>query len=147
MKPWSVVMISAVSRHMSLAIHEVEQAAQILVAHRDQGGVVGAQFRDLVGPVDHLPVARPVEDRPAVVGRVVLAEALGREERLVRVEGLEMQEPVVGAAIDVEELEAAREALHRREVLLRADPFAIDHVLEAEALRVGLVLDRVVLLA
>jgi hypothetical protein len=47
----------------------------------------------------------------------------------VRVEGLDLEQPVVRVAVALQELEPAREALHRGEILLHADELAVDHVL------------------
>ena len=43
----------------------------------------------------------------------------------MRVEGLDLQEPVVGIAVAVEEVESVREDLHRGKVLLVADELAV----------------------
>ena len=62
----------------------------------------------------------------------------------MRVEGLELQQPVVLAPVGIEELEAPGEALDDREVRLLADLLAVDHVLQAKASAIGLELLGVV---
>jgi hypothetical protein len=46
----------------------------------------------------------------------------------VRIEGLDLEEPVVGVPVQVQELEAVREALDGREVFLVPDELSVDDV-------------------
>ena len=107
----------------------VEQLAQQEVAQRDHRVVVGAQLLAFVWQLVDAAIARPVADRAVPAGVEGPSEAGRRRERLMRIEGLDLQQPVVGIAVAVEELEAMREALDRREILLVADELAIDDVL------------------
>ena len=105
-----------------------EQATEVVVAHGDDGGIIGADLGDLLLRLRHALVDRPVQHLAVPAGLVGLLEALGRVERLVRIEGLDLQEPVVGALVHVEELEALGEALHGRELALLADELAVHDV-------------------
>jgi hypothetical protein len=49
----------------------------------------------------------------------------------MRIEGLDLQEPVIGVAIAIQKLEPGRKAFHRREICLLANKLAIDDVLRA----------------
>ena len=93
------------------AVEIVEQLSEQEVAHRHHGIVVRTQFltfgRQLVDPT----IARPVADRsvPAAVERRF--EPSRRMEWLMRIEGLELEQPIVGVVIAVKEIEGVREAL------------------------------------
>ncbi len=125
-------------------VEVVEQLAQQEVAHRDDGVVVGAQLLALGRQFVDAAVARPVADRAVPARLERLLEARRRIERLVRIEGLDLQEPVVGIAIALEELEAAGKALDRRELGLFPDEFTVDDVVAEIAARVGVELTGVI---
>ena len=112
-----------------VGVEIVEQLAQQEVAQRDDGVVVGPQLLALLGQLVHPAIAWPVADRPVPAGLERLAEARRGLKRLVRVEGLDLQQPVVGIAIEIEELEPFGEALNRRIVFFLLDELAVDDVL------------------
>jgi hypothetical protein len=115
-----------------VAVEIVEQLPEVVVAGRHERRVVGADLGDLLGRAPAaLLVERPVEDAAAPAGRVLLLEARRRLERLVRIEALEHEEPRIGVAVQVEELEARREAARERQVLLVDHELAVDGVLDA----------------
>src|SRR6185437_34607 len=90
--------------------------------------VIGAQLLAFLRQLVDAPIARPVADWAVPVGPERLPEPRRRLERLVRIEGLDLQDPVTGVAVAVEELEAAGEALDGRKILLLADELTVDDV-------------------
>ncbi len=129
------------------AVEDVQKLAQQLVAQGHQGVVVGAQLvalgRQLVDPA----IARPVADGAVPAGLERPLEALRRREGLVRVEGLELQEPAVGGTVPLQKVERRVEAADRRKILFLFDELAIDEVVAEIAARLGAELARVVHLA
>ena len=104
-----------------VCVEVVEDAAEDLVAVGEEREVVGAELVDLGLRLGDALVARPVEDRAVVVGGELRLVAVGREEGLVRVEGLDLEQPVVGGAVGVEEAEGGVEALDGGEVRFLGD--------------------------
>jgi hypothetical protein len=84
--------------------------------------------RGSAGSTSRCGRARPVEDAPGKEIRAIGQEALGREERLVRVEALKVQEPAVVCGMLVQERDAGVEALGERESAARLDEVAVDVV-------------------
>ena len=115
-----------------VAVEVVEQLPEIVIARRDQRRIVGANLGDLLGrAAARFFVERPVEDAAPPARRILLLEARGRLERLVRVEAFEHQEPRIGGAVDVEKLECGGEATRERQVFLLGHELAVDRVLDA----------------
>ncbi len=110
-------------------VHGVQDAAQRGVAHRQQGGVLQASVFDLLGGLQDLLVVGPVEVRAGVVVRVELLVAGVAEEGLVRVEGLDLQEPAVLGVVGAQELQAGVEGAGLRVVGLVGEVGAVDPVL------------------
>ena len=97
--------MSAVSRQRSSASKRSSSLAEVLVAHRDQRGVIGPDLGDLLRALEDFLVMRPVEDPAVLAGLVWALEPRRRMEGLVRIEALDLQEPLVGAAVALQELE------------------------------------------
>ncbi len=114
-----------------VAVEIVEQLAEVVVAGRHQRRIVGANLGDFLRRVADLLVHRPVEHAAFPTRLVGLLEFRRRIEGLVRVEALEHHEPVVRAAVEVEEFEAAGEAARQAIVLLVLHELAVDRVLQA----------------
>ena len=76
-------------------VHEVQDATERAVAHRDEREVLGADGVDGRVRLDDAPVGGPVVDPLVVPVRIQLAVPLVAEEGLVRVERLDLQEPVL----------------------------------------------------
>ena len=111
-----------------VCVEIVEKLSHQKIAKRDDGVVVGAQLLAFLWQLVDAAVARPVADRPIPAGPEFLAKSLGRGERLMRVERLDLQEPVVRCPVAVEELEAGGKTLHRRVFALFSDELAVDDV-------------------
>src|SRR6185437_15640847 len=90
----------------------IENAAEQMITEAQKRKIVGPELIDLVLWFGHAFVARPVENRPVIVGWEHRLEPVRRKEGFVRIEGLDLKKPVVGRAVDVEEIEAGLEALH-----------------------------------
>src|SRR5438105_1027465 len=67
--------------------------------------------------------------RAFVVVRIQLAKSLGREERLVRIETFELQQPVVLLEISLDEAQPGVERLRLVMLLLLAEELAIHPIL------------------
>src|SRR5690606_6629544 len=106
----------------------VQQAAELLVAGGDQCLVVAPQEREEVRVQIGLAVAGPVEDLSPEGGNARRQEAIRREERLVRIEALEVQEPVVVRMMVLQEAVRAVEALRQREQAGSLEVVAVDVV-------------------
>ena len=79
----------------------VEQLAHQEIAQRHHGIVIGPQLLTFLGQLVDAPVARPVADGTGPVGLELVFEARRRGERLVRIKGLDLQEPVVRVTVQV----------------------------------------------
>ena len=75
-----------VSPHV-VGVHEVQHRAEIVVALRQQRGVLIAKVFHRVRVFRHALVLGPVEMRPVPIIVVTVLPLLEREERLVRIEG------------------------------------------------------------
>ena len=87
-------------------VEVVEDLAEQVVAERHEGLVVRPELGRLLRQLVHPPVAGPVADGAVPAGAERLLEAVGRIERLMRVEGLDLEKPVVGVAVRLEEVQA-----------------------------------------
>ena len=105
-----------------------EQPAEMRIAHREKGVVIGAEFRRLGEQVIGASVARPVENGALVIGFDAIP--LGGEERLVRIEAFDLEQPVVGGSVGFKKFECGGEALGDRELLLCVDVLPGDRVRE-----------------
>lgn len=76
-------------------IEQLEQAPQLKVAMRKRRRIVRAQFSHFCRRLLDRSIVGIVQRRPAVLRGVVVPVGDRRIERLVRVEGLYLQEPVV----------------------------------------------------
>ena len=79
-------------------VEMVENAPELRIAKPHQRGVVGTQLGDLLRRFLDLSVTRPVEGR-TVIARGSVAIVRWRMERLVRVECLHLEKPVVPASV------------------------------------------------
>ncbi len=103
------------------AVHGVEDVAQFGVAHADEGGVFMAQVLDLLGNFLHLSVIGPVEmgtSIAVVVRRVVMLVLACAEIGFMRIEGFDLQPPVVLLAIALDEFYPCSERFRLRMVSL-----------------------------
>ena len=75
----------------TFGVKAVQQPSEILVAHRHQRRVIGADLCDLLGAFLHLLVTRPVQHLSVPTRNEGRLETVGRMERLVRVEAFEHQ--------------------------------------------------------
>ena len=109
-KPWSVQTISIVSSHRSsssMASSTRPSDGRTSTAAPRTRRAHASTSAPLLGDP---PVVRPVEVRPVIVVRVeVLCSCCVGEERLVRIEGLDLHEPAVVGAIGMDELQAGVE--------------------------------------
>ena len=128
-------------------VEVVQQPAHLSIAKGDDGAVVRAQLGAFVRSLGDPRVGRPVENRAAIVRRVVIAEAGRGEERLVRIERLDLEQPVLCRPVRVEELQTGVETPDGRKVLLRADGFAVDDVVIVETAAAVVELAHMVFLA
>src|SRR5690606_34005973 len=110
---------------------------QIEIAHAEQRRIVGAKFLYLRLIFLQPLVTWPVQDRAGISGRVFFAKSSRREKWLVGVKTLQMQQPVVSIAIEVEKLKAGSERARTAEVALLAHEMPIDHGLNPAVLLVG----------
>src|SRR5262245_32813523 len=102
----------------------IEELAEEKVAHRDDRIVVCAKLLAFFRKLVDAPIARPVADGPGPAGVERSLEARRGMERLVWVEGLDLEEPAIGILVALQKLESMREALHGRKVLLVLDELA-----------------------
>ena len=129
-----------------VAVEIIEQLAEQEIAQRDHGIIIGAQLVAFGRQFVDAAVARPVADRSVPAGIERRLETGGRGERLVRIEGLDLEQPVVRLAVAVEEVKAVGKALDRRKVFFLLDEFAVDDVLRAVLPPLGRELPRMILL-
>ena len=115
-------------------VHEVQHPSQRPVAHRDERLVLVAGVLDLVLGLRDLRVGRPVELGALVAMRVEPAVLLVREERLVRVEALDLQEPLVRVRVRGEEFQPGVERAGLRMLGLAREVSAVDGVLPMQAI-------------
>ena len=78
-----------------MLVEIIDQLPKEEIAHRDDGVVVGPQLLAFLRQLVDAAIARPVADRPFPAGVERLLEARGRMERLVRIESLDLEQPVV----------------------------------------------------
>ena len=101
-------MISADDEHGVLPqleiIHQSENLPQVVIAHAQQRGVFMARMRHLVRRLLHFAIGRPVKMQPLIVMGIECPVVLLGKERLVRVKGLNLQEPIVGLGIAADEV-------------------------------------------
>ena len=103
-------------------VHQVEDFAQVGVAHADRRGVFVTGVLDLLRRLGDFVVAGPVEvGAVVVVGVEVLVLLLG-EVRLVRIEGFDVEEPVVVGGVGADELHPFGEGFGLR-LLFLACPY------------------------
>ena len=112
-----------------VTVEIIEQLAEQKIAQRDHGVIIGAQLLAFGRQFVDAAVSRPVADRTVPPGIERRLEARGRVERLMRIEGLDLEQPVVRLAVAIEEVEAVSKALHRRKVFFLLDEFTVDDVL------------------
>ena len=86
-------------------VHVVEQAPEFMVAQGHDGCIICADLITLLGPFGDAGVRWPVKDRAAIAGRIGLAELGRRMKRLVGIEGFQVQQPVAGGAVALQEFE------------------------------------------
>jgi hypothetical protein len=123
-------------------VHLVPELAEPVVGHRQQRRVALADVLDRLGAVFAFPVVGPVVER-AVPGVAVELEVLRDDvERLVRVEELELEEPVVAAAVVGQPADGVLDAARAGELLLlplsqpvKRVPLVVAHRQTAEARR------------
>ncbi len=101
-----------------VGIHPVKQSPKMVVAHRHQRGVIGPDFGNLLGRVRAFLIERPIQDWALVARRELLLVLVRRVEGFMRIEALDLQEPVVAFAVPVEEFEGLRKAFCRREIFV-----------------------------
>ena len=143
-------MVGADDEHRVLpqvvAVEGVEHAAQARVALGEQGGVVAAGLVELRARVKVLAVAGPVEQRGVGLAVGVGEQALPlrvAKEGLVRVEELDLQQPVGFGGVAVDEVEPGAHGLGLVVVLVVPQVRAVDPILAAELAVDVLVLDRI----
>ena len=110
-------------------VHQIKDLAQVCVAHGEQGGVLVPAVLHLLRCLPHGMVARPVEERAAVLVRVKILIFLSGEEGLVRVVLIDLEHPVVLLPVLLQELYAVSEGDGDRMVLLGLHVLAVDVLL------------------
>jgi hypothetical protein len=101
-------------------VHEVEDFAQVFVAHADERGVFIAAMAHLFRRLRHIAVVGPIEvGAVVVVGIEVLVLLLG-EIGFVGVEGFDVEKPVVLLPVGAHELKAVFEG-----TVLRLEFFSV----------------------
>jgi hypothetical protein len=131
-------------RPQSMRVETIQEAPKLGVAQGHYGAVVGPQLGALVRRLRHALVWRPVEDGTGVVGRILRPVRRRRVERLVGIERLDLQEPVLRLPVSLEEIEPGIEAAYRWEVRLLPDELPIDDVVVVEAAWFLVELERVI---
>ena len=84
-------------------IHQIQHPAQMRIAHAHQRRVLKAHVLHLQRRLAHLVIIRPVKVRAVILVRVQVFVFLRGKERLVRVKGLNLQEPVVLSGVGADE--------------------------------------------
>ena len=110
-------------------IHSIEKLPQIMIAHRKKRGVLIA---DMVGRIPAIVVpaiVRPVKVLPFIAIIIELLPSLLREERLMWIECLDLQEPVIGRVAALNEIQAILKCPVLRHILLTPDEAAVDPVM------------------
>ena len=107
-------------------IEIVQQFTEIFVAHGDKGRVVAANLGNLAFGIGHLFVERPIQDLSVVAGIIGRPEPFGRNEGLVGVEALQLQEPVIRAPVQIQKLKCGSETLGGRKIGIVLQEIAID---------------------
>ena len=122
----------------AVLVHGIEDPAQGVVAHAEQGRVVAPTF--IHGPaflLGDLRVTGKVELRAGVVGGIEIAVFLRRNERGVGIEALDLEQPVVLLVVGGQELSSLIEDLRLAHVLLGRPVLAVDPVLAQPVAKVG----------
>ena len=101
----------------------------VMVAHAEQCRVLHAQMSTSSGDSPHPAVVGPVEVRALRTMRIERLVVLLGEEGLVRVEGLDLQEPVVVVAVAAQKVFGHGEGLRLRLQTLSCMKAAVDPVL------------------
>jgi len=86
-----------------VAIHEIEDVAQAVVTLRHEGSIVASGLVALLRCFGDGAVSGPIEDRAVVIGRVQILVAEIADKWFMRVETLQLQEPVVFPCIALDE--------------------------------------------
>ncbi len=87
-----------------MRVEIVQKLSHREIAQRDDGVVVGAQLLAFLRQLVDAAVARPIADWTVPARPEFLAKPLWCCERFMRVECLDLQEPVVRRLVPVEEL-------------------------------------------
>jgi len=95
-------------------VHHIQHRTQVMIAHAHQGGVFVAHVLYLHRRFGDARVGRPIEQRTIVLVRVEFFPAWLGEEWLMRVEGLQLQIPVVGFRVGADEFQTLGECLRLR---------------------------------
>ncbi len=120
-----------------VTVHGVQQTAQIGVAHGEQSAVLVAAVCLGAERLRDPRVVRPVEPGAVVVIGVQRLVALLGEKRLMGVKGLQMEQPVVRVAVDLQEILGQLKHLGQGLLLLAGEIGAVDGVLAAGLSQVG----------
>ena len=122
-------------RPHGVAVHVVEQSAKVLVAHTEQGRIVGPHFLHLERSFLAALVARPIQYWAGIARGVGLAKTRRRGKGLMRVEALEMQHPVVGVAVGIQKVKASFESARAAKISLFFHVLPVHHGLQAAIVR------------
>ena len=106
-------------------VEEVDHPPQVAVAHREERRITLARMFDDLLALRNRCIGWPIEVRTVVVVLIQGAEGIRRIERLVRIEGLDLQEPVIHALVGFQEGQPSIEGNILRPGILAPDAFAI----------------------
>ena len=103
------IRLALIGRRLGLATYIViEKASELPVTQREQRVVTAAENGELLRGFRHPPVARPVEHRYGAAEAEPLTQFGRGIKGFVRIEGFEMQEPILLVGITLEEVESGR---------------------------------------
>ena len=112
-----------------MLVELIQHLAKALIAEGQQCQIVGLEVVDVVLALGDRGVGRPVQLAQAV-GVEHLADVPVRcVERLMRVKGLDLEEPVVLLPVLLQKVHALRKGSGLREIRIRGAGGAVDHVL------------------
>ena len=114
-----------------VTVHQVKDAAQIAIAHGHQGTIAAANMFYRLRALLHL-AARPVVVRP--VPRIFIQREVffGGVKRFMRIEGFDLQQPVILRMVFFDKLAAGSKDASLRKIGLFADIITIYPVLAPE---------------
>ena len=99
-------------------VEGIEDPADPVVRHRKQAGVALPDVVDGLGRFAHFIVAGPVEEGSVVIVLVHGPVLIGAIERLVGIEDLDLEEPVVGRPVRLQPLDGRLGGFRSGEILL-----------------------------